>query len=297
MNKKEIVVKWLSIVAGIGVIIAAAVGIYSSNGGESFTVLNMYGDKVELYGTGLYAYNSVETVANQLGADLVGILAAVIFLVFSLWKKRTLLVEIIQTSVAVYLAYYTFSFVFGLSMNRLYLFYVICFGLSLYVSFIKVRNLVKSFEIPESIKKKRLTGTGIFLIISGVLTAVLWVLQIIPATMSNSYSTLLGVKTTEVTFGLDLSVTCPISIICGVWILEKKKIGYIIAPILLNMLVGIAILVICQKVFWAKLGLYMPIQILIGFIISFVILGTISLYLVIKLLVKLKKEIKINPNV
>lgn len=289
MNKKENILDLLSIIIGIGIIIAAIIGILYSRGGERFTTVNVYGDTIELYGYGIYAFNSVLTVANRLGADAAGIIAAIALITITLWKRRTLCTEIIRTSVVIYLTYHSAFLVFGIAMNPLYFLYIACFGISLFVAITHIQNLLKSIEVPESLKKKRLTGTGIFLILVGVITALLWGSTIIPAMLNNTYGSLLGIQTTEVTYGMDLSITCPTFIICGIWVLKKKDIGYKAAPFLLNAMVGIAILVISQRAYCTKLGIDIPIEALFGFIISFVVMGIISLCLSAKLLIQLKK--------
>lgn len=294
MNKKENVFKSLSILVGVGIIIAAVIGIFYSTKGERFTTINMYGDTIELYGDGIYAFNSVLTVANRLGADVTGIIAAIVLITATLWKRRTLWVEVIQTSVLIYLTYNLASLVFGISMNSLYFLYVVCFGIALFITIKYIQNLLKSIEVPESLKNKRLAGTGVFLIMVGVITALLWASTIIPAILNNTYGSLLGIQTTEVTYGIDLSITCPIYIMCGIWILKKRNIGYKAAPLLLNMMVGIAILVISQRAYCIKLGINIPIGALIGFIISFVVMGVVSLYLVVKLMTGLNKGITVH---
>lgn len=288
MIKKENSLRVLTVILAAGVILVAAIGIFYSTKGQRFTTVTMYGDTVELYGDGVYAFNSVLTVANRLGADVTGIIAAIVLIISTLWKKRTLLTEIIQTSVIIYLTYHLAFLVFGISMNSLYFLYVICFGISLFIAFSYVHNLLQIIEVPQALNKKRLTGTGVFLIMVGVITALLWISTIISPMLNNSFGSLLGIQTTEVTFGIDLSITCPIFIMCGIWLLMKKDIGYKIAPLLLCVMVGIAILVINQKAYCTKLGINIPIQALIGFIISFVIMGIISLFLVIRLVKELK---------
>lgn len=62
------------------------------------------------------------------------------------------------------------SLVFCISMNRLYLLYVFCFGISLFLALTLVSDLLKKITITESLKKERTTGTGVFLIIEGVLS-------------------------------------------------------------------------------------------------------------------------------
>jgi hypothetical protein len=289
LNKKEKILGLLSILMAIGIIIAAVIGIFYSNGGTRFTTINMYGDTVVLYGDGIYAYNSVLTTANRLGADVAGIIAAIVLIAITLWKGRALWTEIIRTSIIIYLASHSAYLVFGITMNSLYFIYIICFGMSLFLSVIYIQGFLKIIEVPEVLKKKRLTGTGIFLIMIGVITALLWLSAIIPAVLNNTYGSLLGIQTTEATFDVDLSITCPMFVMCGIWVLKKKEIGYKVAFLLLNVMVGVAILVISQRVYCAKLGIDIPIGALIGFIISFVIMGVISLALLIKLYRQLKK--------
>jgi len=99
----------------------------------------------------------------------------------------------------------------------------------------------------------------------------------------------LGIQTNEVTYGIDLGITCPLFILCGIWLFQKKVIGYKIAPLLLNMLVGVAIMVVLQRAYCLELGIEIPMKELISFIISFVVLGVIALCLLVKLVMKLKK--------
>lgn len=284
MSKKENTLNFLSIIIGVGITIAAIIGIFYSNGGVGFTTVNAYGDAIELYGDGIYAFNSVLSVSTRLGSDATGIIIAIILIAFTLLKRRPLYAEVIRTSALIYLTYHSIFLVFGISMNILYFLYVICFGISLFVTIATVQNLLKSIEVPTALKKKNLTGTGVFLIIVGIIIALLWISSIIPLMLNNTYGSSLGIQTTEITYGIDLSITCPLFIMCGIWILRKKDIGFKVAPLLLNMLVGVAILVIIQRAFCIKMGIAIPVEALIGFIISFVIMGIISLYLVIKLL-------------
>lgn len=290
MIKKSEIFSFLNIIVGVGIIIAASIGVFYSNGGARFSVVSMYGYRVQMYGDGIYAFNSILTVANRLGADAVGLVVAISFIGLTLLKKMTPMAQIIRASMVIYLAYHSALLVFGITMNSLYFLYVICFAVSLFLAIIYVKELLKNLQIPEALRNKKMKGTGIFLILVGVITALLWGSTIIPVIINNTYGSLLGIQTTEATFGIDLSITCQVFIMCGIWLLKKKEIGYKTAPLLLNIMIGIAILVISQRVFCAKLGIDIPIGALIGFIISFVIMGIISLYLVVKLLKMLHKE-------
>jgi hypothetical protein len=278
------------IILSICVIITALIGLLYKDSGASFEVQNMYGDTVQLYGNGIYAYNSVLNVANYMGTNVTELIGASLLIILTLWKNRPLWAEVLRTSEIISLLYASMTSVFGISMNQLYLLYVMCFGIGLITAFISVKNLFDIIEVPEEIvNTSKFKGTGYFLIISGVITALVWISSIMPVVINGEFGSLLGVQTSEATFGIDLGIVCPLFIYCGISVLRKKIIGYKIAPLLLNMLVGVAILVTMQRFFCIKLGIEIPPQVLVIFILSFILLGTLALYFLIRLLVKLKR--------
>jgi hypothetical protein len=289
MYKRKYIFDLQSIILGICIIVAALIGFFYTNGGKNFEVVNMYGDTVKMYGVGIYAYNSIFNVSNYLGANVVVLIIGVLLIFLTLWRNKPLWAEILRTSEIVYLVYSSACWLFGTSMNQLYFLYVVCFSLSLFTSFMAVKDLFNIIEVPLELKQKSLKGTGSFLIIAGVITALVWISSILPVIISGEYSSLLGIQTNEITYGIDLSITCPLSTICGIWIFQKRDIGYKVALLLLNLLVNVAVMVILQRAYCMKFGIQIPIQALVGFIISFVVLGVISLCLFVKLILKLKQ--------
>lgn len=289
MDKRNYFKDFRSIVLGICVIVTAMIGIFYTNDGKSFTVVNMYGNTVQLYGDGIYSHSSFLNVSNYSGANMFAMITAILLILLTIWRKKPLWAEILRTSGIVILVYYCACSLFGTPMNPLYLLNAFCFGLSIFTAFMAVQDLFSGIAVPQALKEKSLKGTGIFLIISGALIAIIWISSIIPPTLSGDYGSLLGIQTTEVTFGIDLSITCPLLILCGIWIFQKKDMGYKVALLLLNLLAGVAIMVILQRAYCIKLGVEIPLQALIGFIISFVILGVIALYLSVKLTLRLEQ--------
>lgn len=53
-NKKEIIV--LPIIVVILSIIVAGVGLFWHDGGEPFSVTNIYGENIKMFGNGIYAH-------------------------------------------------------------------------------------------------------------------------------------------------------------------------------------------------------------------------------------------------
>ena len=274
--------KLLGMLLACGAIISACVGLFYSNGGESFFVNNVYGQSVELYGDGIYAYNAVSTVSSRLGADWVGMLGAFFLIFLCADKRKSLWGEIVKTAQCTVFVYYFACLTFGISMNRLYLLYVTCFGMSVWLS---IHLLLKFFK-GISIKTEETTsggkGVGGCLIICGGITVIIWVSMLIPHLVSQSYGELIGVLTTEVTFAVDLGVLCPLMIICGGWVRNKKDNGYKLAPILLYILFGVAPMVILQNLYCIKLGIEIPLPAFIGTVLSFVIMGIFSMFYFIK---------------
>lgn len=284
MNENKSIIDYKSLSLGGCILIAALIGIFYTNGGAATEVTNMYGDKVKIYGDGIYAYNSILNVSSRLGADITGIIGAIVLIFLVIWKSKPLWAEIIKTSVIIYLTYYSALLVFGISMNQLYFLYAFCFGIGIFSSFISVKDLLNILVIPASLWEKSYKGTAVFLIITGIIVALIWISCVLPVIINGDFGSLLGIQTNEITYGIDFGITCPLLILCGIWLLQKKDIGYKAAPLVLNMLAFVAILVIMQRAYCIKLGVEIPIQALISFIISFVILGVIAFGLSVKLI-------------
>lgn len=290
MKNKDRIINVLSLLLCFGVIVSALTGLIYTSGGDTFLVRNVYGNSVEIYGDGIYAYNSVFVVANQMGSDAAGIITVILLIILTLWKNKPIWAEYIRVSGIVTLAYRFACLVFGVALNQLYFLYVICFGISLACSIMAISRLWQVSDFSKLSHGKGFRGTGIFLVAAGGITAGIWISSILPVIINNTYGELLGIQTTESTYGIDLSMTCPIFILCGIWVIQKKDIGYRIAPILLNMLIGIAILVLLQRAYCIKLGVEIPLTALASMILSFVIMGIFAVIMTIRMLDKIKER-------
>lgn len=282
-NKTE---NLLCIILACGAITSSLVGLLYSNGGLPFFVDNIYGQQVELFGDGIYTYNSVLTVSSRLGADWMGILGAMFLIFLCVNKRERLWMDILKTAQSTMFIYYFACLTFSISMNRLYLLYVFCFGLSILLSVHLLSKHFKQLIVKDEVKENKNAGISRCLIISGGITAIIWLSMIIPHLISQSYGDLLGALTTEVTYAMDLGVLCPLMIICGMWIRKKNDNGYKLAPILLYILFCVAPMVILQNLYCIKLGIAVPIPAFVGTVLSFVIMGSFAI-------VYLKKSISL----
>ena len=267
----------LCIILACSAIILSIIGLFESNESATFFVDNVYGQQIELYGKGVYAYNSTLTVSNRLGADWVGILGGIFFLFLCFNKGEKLWVHVLKTAQCTAFVYYFSCLTFSISMNRLYLFYVFAFGLSVLLSIHLLSNHFKHIEVKEEAKTNKNTGMSRCLAISGGITIIIWLSMIIPCLISQNYGELVGVLTTEVTYAIDLGLLCPLMIICAIWIRNKEDNGYKLAPILLYILFSVGPMVILQNFYCIKLGIDVPLPALIGTVLSFVVMGIFAI--------------------
>lgn len=250
----------------------ATIGLFYSDGEESIFVNNIYGQQVELYGKGIYAYNSLMTVSSRLGADWIGVISAIFMIVLCILDKKHLWANLLKTAQSVMFVYYFACLIFSISMNGLYLLYVLGFGLSFLLSIVLVVDNYKTIAVKESAKKYKNLGISLCLVISGAFTIVIWISMIIPYMIANNYGDLLVVLTTEATYAIDLGVLCPAMIICAILVQMKKDFGYIMAPTLLYILLCVGPMVILQNIYCIILGISVPVPAFIGTVLSFVVM-------------------------
>ncbi len=272
----------LCIVLSCIVITTAIIGLFYSDGGETIFVKNIYGQEVELYGKGIYAYNSLLTVSGRLGADWMGILCGILMISLCFLKKDQIWAILLKISQSFLFVYYFACLVFSISMNRLYLLYVLGFGLSIFLSFVLVVNDLKTIVVKESSKKCKNLGISLCLGISGVVTIGIWLSMIVPYMITDNYGYLLGVLTTESTYAIDLGVLCPAMIICAILVQKKRDFGYKMAPILLYILFCVGPMVILQNIYCIILGISVPIPAFIGTVLSFVVMCIFALVFLVK---------------
>lgn len=276
-------IKLLSVLAALSAIISASTGVFFTSGGTKRTVENIYGQQVTLYGDGIYASNSLLKVGATKGTDVVIIGIGIILLILILAYRKRKAGMFLQTGLLSIILYASACLIMGVSFNQLFPLYVLQFSSSLFAFVLSLQNIVGTETYDEKVYERRLTGTGIFLIISGC-SVLVWLMFILPAVITGQPMATIEIYTTEPTFAIDLAIIFPSALFCGIMLLRKQKIGYKLAPVLLTLLTGVGICVIFQTLFQKSLGITLPVGQIFGLVGSFVILGTLALVLNIRLL-------------
>ena len=175
-------------------------------------------------------------------------------------------------------------------MNRLYLFYVVAFGLSVFLAIHLLSKHFKVITVTEEVKSQKNIGISLCLAISGWITIIVWLSMIVPSLMSQNFGELLGVLTTEVTYAIDLGILCPLMIICAIWINNRNDIGYKLAPILLYVLFTVGPMVILQNLYCIKFGIEVPLPAFMGTVMTFVVMGVFAIVYLRKSILLLEKH-------
>lgn len=267
-------------------LVTTTVGLLYSTGGERIFVENIYGEIIELYGDGIYKYNSVLKAGANKGTDLVMLIVAVIFAFLTLIKEKYAKFRFWQVGALFGLLYYASCLVFGVTFNQMFPIYVMLFSTALFAMIYLMQDLLKTESLIEAVKRKSFKGTAIFLLICGSSTLV-WMEYIMQAIISGEPLSIIEIYTTEPTFVFDLGIVLPIYIITAIALLKKKSIGYMLTPILLSFIVIVGLTVIGQNAFQMSMGIDIPFEDFMILVVSFVILGMIATILNVKYIKKL----------
>lgn len=283
MSKKS----FLSYLVVLLTFIAALVGIFYTFGGERFVVENIYGESIELYGDGIYQYNSVLKAMGNKGTDMVMLIVASLFALFTVLREKSSLFRLLQIGTLTALFYYSSCLVFGVTFNSLFPVYVMLFSSSLFLLISLLSEWIKESNISEKAQDRNFRGTALFTIISGC-SVLVWLEFILPAVMSGTPLSNIEIYTTEATFVLDLGIILPVYIACGIALLRKKEIGYKLTPILLIFITIIGLTVIGQNIYQTNAGVMIPQRQFFTLVISFAVLGIIATFLNIRFVKYLK---------
>lgn len=204
-----------------------------------------------------YSKASLNWQVQSIGQDIIDLFLIVpCLLITSIFTSRgKKSAEILWGGTVLYLTYTFVIFCFDIHFNNLFILYCIELGLSFYSSiYFLFKAKVSDEEVPEKLKNSYIRKfTGIyFLIISGVFS-LLWLSEIIPAIIGNTTPQSLieiGLITNPVHV-IDLSVFLPGIFLTGIFLLKKKTIGFILAPVILMffilMDISIGFLIVLMK--------------------------------------------------
>jgi len=276
--------KWLiPLILLLGVFTASVGLFYSTDNEGTFIFTNVHGQEVEMYGRGMYRNDSLLAGAGFRGTDAVTLFIVVplTLAVYVMTLRGSLKAQIVMIPVLFYFLYNGVSMTFAATFNSLFLFYAASFSISLFATIIALAT----FDIEALTQKIKPAfphrGITIFLFTAGIGTLFIWISELISPMLTGSAPANLGPYTTMFTHGFDSAVITPACVIAGIFIWQRKPLGYLLAAPLMIFCALIGVVVIGQTVSQTLAGLVFPIGVYIGMIGSWVIMGAFAVGLTV----------------
>jgi hypothetical protein len=272
--RKSSIVIWLSTLIIFLVPIATISGLFWEDAGSSFVFRTLRGDTVQIYGHGLYRYDTTLTAIGFKAGDAVTLLLAIPALLFSLfhYRRNSLRGGLLLTGTLTYLLYVYGSMSFGAAYNNLFLVYLALFSASLFgvifaLTSFDLKALPNHFSPLLSYR-----GIGIYLAVSGAILILIWLaLSILPALLVGKAPSEVWSYTTIITFVIDMAAVAPALMISGLMVLRRTALGYLLASILLVFTALLGANLLAGGILQMLMGL-MSIGQFTGFVVSFAIL-------------------------
>jgi hypothetical protein len=276
---------WLSCLIAVLALVAAGFGLFWQDGGSPFAFTTVRGETVQMYGQGLYRYETVRDGTGAKEADLFVLVVGVpLLLLFSLlYRRGSLRGGLLLMGTLAYFLYNSASMTFGYAYNALFLVYVIQLSASFFAFVLTFTSFDR--EALPTYFSDRLPRRGIATFLFGVgasLILVWGVFDIMPALLEGKALALTG-HTTLPTHALDMGIIAPSATLAGYLLLRRAPLGYLLATTLLvvSSVLGAGILALSAAQLLA--GVLTTAETLV-FVLPFVILTGFGLWLTVVLL-------------
>jgi len=231
-NMKSIVI--LVFLISILAIIATSFGILTNDERGIDKITSVHGKVVELHGNGIYHNMSWDVAVQGIGQDYVTLFIGIPALLLGLFStlKGSLKGKIFLSGVIFYLFINYLFYTIMAMYNELFIVYFSLMGLT----FFALATLLFSFDL-KSLPRKFTHKvpnklTGIFLIVNTIMIAMLWFQVIIPPLVDGSIiPEQVQHYTTLIVQGMDLGLLLPLAFVSGIFFIQKKTLGFLLAPI------------------------------------------------------------------
>jgi hypothetical protein len=281
-------ITWLSSLVAALAFVAAGVGLFWQGGSGPFPFTTLHGETVQLYGRGLYRYDTLFVGALNRGTDAVTLFLGIPLLVISLllYRRNSLRAGLVLTGVLAYFLYLSASLALGATAyNVLFLIYVALFSASLF-AFVGSFTAIDFQHLPAHLSPHvPRRGLAFFMLACGLVTLVVWLgMDLLPALIRDEPPKILDSYATSVTDALDLGIITPTCFVAGILLLRHAPFGYAIALSLLGILAILGPAFVAQTISQVSAGVSFTPGEVVGPIGGFGILSLGAIWLLIALL-------------
>ncbi len=222
--------------------VCAVIGLLSSKGAMPYSFLAITGESVSIYGTGLYAHDSVSMVAQGLASDFITLVIAIpvtlVALVYS--QKNSFRGALVLSGMLGYFLYTYASYAFLWNYNALFIVYVMIMSLSFFAFVLMMTSFVLKTIKTRFKDPFKPTSILVFEILVSVMVGLLWLSKLAPTWFSAAVPVGLEHYTTLVIQALDLGFIVPTAVLSTVLLIQRKPLGYLLSSIIV--IKGIALL-------------------------------------------------------
>jgi len=285
MKTSWLIVLLASLTALLGGI-AAGVGFFMNKPSESRAFLTLRGQEVEIYGKGLYQFDTLFFGAGYKGQDAVALFLGVPLLVASIliYQRGSLTGHLMLTGLLGYFLYLYSSMALGAAYNPIFLVYVAAFAVSLFGFVLSFNSAVLRTAALEGLSVVPARGLAIFMLFAGGVTLFVWGAPLVTALIQGVPPARMDSYTTMVTYALDLAVITPATFICASLLLRENPIGVILAAPLLTLIILLAPQIALSTFFQQRAGVPLSMGEMVGPVAGFVVLGLAAGWLLIRML-------------
>ncbi len=141
--KTSTIITWLTLLIAALALIAAGIGLFWQDGGSSFSFTTLHGQTVQMYGQGLYHYDTITSAAQEKSQDVVTLFMGIPLLLLSLilYRRGSLRGHLLLAGTLGYFLYTYASMAFYIANNNLFLVYVALFSASLFAFVLSLTSI------------------------------------------------------------------------------------------------------------------------------------------------------------
>ena len=232
-------------------VMATCFGIFS-DGGSQFEYESIRGEKVTIYGKGIYRHMSADVAIQGIAQDYVTLFVGIPILLLGLYfSKRSIRGKFVLSGT---LGYFLVTYLFYTAMamyNIMFLAYLSLLGASFFAFILSLLD-IGSIEFRS---EKLPRYAGIFLIINGSLVALLWLSIVLPPLFDGSiYPKQLQHYTTLIVQGFDLGLLLPMAFVSGILAIRKNRYGHLFTTVYMIFLSILMVALTSKILFMARAG-------------------------------------------
>lgn len=288
MKQKKVIIGLVILIVILSGI-SSLVGIFSDLPGNLTHAISVHGERIELYGKGIYQLDSVSLAAQGIANDIMVLVLGIPLLLVACYLsiKGSFKGKLLLTGTLAFFLYTYMSYTFLWMYNALFSVYVILMS----ASFFAFLLMMMSFDMPtmrthfsEKLPVKWVGGFQIFVAVS---IGLLWMGKIVDGFQKGGIPVGLEHYTSLVVQGMDLAFVVPCAFMSGILLIRKNNWGYLLSSVILlkgiTMLTALSAMILNMALHDVKLG-----------IVEVIMFPTFNIIAIITLIILLKNIVKIK---